>query len=147
MHAPGPGALYFVDVSIRRATWAEKLFAFMRPDGSTLVPRDQVVPPGSSFEARHEDGLREMARSEKVAAAVALKQAGFKVKTTNKGALVEAVAVRRPCRDQARRGRRDRGGARQADPHPGPAPGARSPASIPATTSCSASGVTASSGR
>ena len=69
----------------------------MRPDGSTLVPRDQVVPPGSSFEARHEDALREMARSEKVAAAVALKQAGFKVKTTNKGALVEAVASDAPA--------------------------------------------------
>jgi PDZ domain-containing protein len=96
-HAPGPGALYFVDVSIRRASWAEKLFAFTRPDGSTLVPHDQVVPPGSSFEARHEDGLREMARSEKVAAAVALEQAGFKVKTTNKGALVETVASDAPA--------------------------------------------------
>ena len=63
-----------------------------------------VVPPGSSFEARHEDGLREMARSEKVAAAVALKQAGFKVKTTNKGALVEVSRVRRSGRDEARRG-------------------------------------------
>ena len=97
VHAPGPGSLYFVDVSIRRATWAEKLFAFMRPDGSTLVPRDQVVPPGSSFEARHEDALREMARSEKVAAAVALEQAGFKVKTANKGALVEVVASDAPA--------------------------------------------------
>ena len=57
----------------------------------------EVVPPGSSFEDRHEDGLREMARSEKVAAAVALEQAGFKVKTTNKGALVEAVASDAPA--------------------------------------------------
>ena len=38
-----------------------------------------------------------MARSEKVAAAVALEQAGFKVKTTNKGALVEAVASDAPA--------------------------------------------------
>ena len=75
-HAPGPGAIYYVDVSIRRATWAERLLPFARPDGATLVPRDQVVPPGSSFEDRREDGLREMARSEKVAAAVALEQAG-----------------------------------------------------------------------
>jgi PDZ domain-containing protein len=93
----GPGALYYVDVSIRRATWAEKLFAFARPEGSSLVPRSEVVPPGSSFEARRADGLREMARSEKVAAAVALEQAGFKVKTTNKGALVEAVASDAPA--------------------------------------------------
>jgi PDZ domain-containing protein len=97
VHAPGPGALYYVDVSIRRATWAERAFAFTRPEGSTLVPRSEVVPAGSTFEARHEDGLREMARSEKVAAAVALKQAGFTVKTTNKGALIEAVASDAPA--------------------------------------------------
>ncbi len=96
-HAPGPGGLYYVDVSIRRATWAEKLVAFARPDGASLVPRSEVVPTGSTFEARHEDGLREMARSEKVAAAVALEQAGFTVKTTNKGALVEAVASDAPA--------------------------------------------------
>ena len=97
VHSPGPGALYYVDVSIRRATWAERAFAFFRPEGSTLVPRAEVVPAGSTFEDRHEDGLREMARSEKVAAAVALKQAGFTVKTTNKGALVEAVASDAPA--------------------------------------------------
>jgi PDZ domain-containing protein len=96
-HAGGPGAIYYVDVSIRRATWAERKLAFLRPDGATLVPRAEVVPPGSSFEARHEDGLREMARSEKVAAAVALRKAGFTVKTTNKGALIEAVASDAPA--------------------------------------------------
>ena len=79
-HAPGPGALYYVDVSIRRATWAERHLRVPAP--RRLVARaraTEVVPPGSSFEDRHEDGLREMARSEKVAAAVALEQAGFKV--------------------------------------------------------------------
>ena len=96
-HPPGPGALYFVDVSIRRATWAERALSFLRPEGSTLVPHSEVVPPGSSFEARHEDGLREMARSEKVAAAVALEQAGFKVAVSNRGALVEAVATDVPA--------------------------------------------------
>jgi PDZ domain-containing protein len=96
-HAPGPGALYYVDVSIRRATWAERVLPFLRPDGASLVPRAEVVPPGSSFEARHADGLREMARSEKVAAAVALEKAGFKVKTTFTGALVEAVAPDGPA--------------------------------------------------
>ncbi len=97
VHAPGPGALYYVDVSIRRATWAERLIAAVRPDGSSLVPRADVVPPGQSFEDRHQDGLREMARSEKVAAAVALEKAGFKVKSSNKGALVEAVASDAPA--------------------------------------------------
>ena len=95
--APGAGAIYYVDVSVRRATWAERLLPFVRPDGATLVPREEVVPPGSSFEARHEDGLREMERSEKVAAAVALEQAGFKVQKKARGALVEAVASDAPA--------------------------------------------------
>ena len=96
-HAAGPGAIYYVDVSIRRATWAERALSFVRPEGSTLVPKSEVVPPGSSFEARHVDGLKEMARSEKVAAAVALRKAGFDVKTTAKGALVEAGASDAPA--------------------------------------------------
>jgi PDZ domain-containing protein len=91
------GAIYYVDVEVRPATWAERLLPFLRPDGATLVPREQVVPPGSSFEARREDGLREMARSEQVAAAVALKQAGYKVAATPRGALVEAVASDAPA--------------------------------------------------
>ena len=95
--AQGKGAIYYVDVSVRQATWAERLVPYFRPDGATLVPREQVVPAGSSFEDRHEEGLREMARSEKVAAAVALKQAGYKVKATPRGALVEAVATDAPA--------------------------------------------------
>ena len=69
----GEGGIYYVDVSVRQATWVERLLPFTRPDGATLVPRDEVVPPGSSFEETHEEGLREMARSEETAAAVALK--------------------------------------------------------------------------
>lgn len=96
-HAQGKGAIYYVDVSVRPATWAERLLPFVRPDGATLVPREEVVPPGSSFEDRRKDGLREMARSEDVAAAVALKQAGYEVAATPRGALVEAVATDAPA--------------------------------------------------
>jgi len=93
----GPGGIYYVDVTIRRATWAETKLAFLRPDGATLVPRDEVVPPGSTFETEHQEGLQEMARSEQVAAAVALRAAGYDVKSTPKGALVEAVATDVPA--------------------------------------------------
>ena len=48
----GAGAIYYVDVSVRRATWAERLLPFLRPDGATLTRREQVVPRGSSFEER-----------------------------------------------------------------------------------------------
>jgi PDZ domain-containing protein len=100
----GPGGIYYVDVTIRRATWAEQLFPFLRPEGATLVPKADVVPPGSSFEARHEDGLKEMARSEKVAAAVALKEAGYDVPATPLGALIEAVATDAPAAKVLRSG-------------------------------------------
>jgi PDZ domain-containing secreted protein len=89
----GPGGIYYVDVTVRRATWAERLAPFVRPEGSTLVSERDVVPDGSSFEERRRQGLAEMARSEEVAAAVALKEAGYPVKAIE---------------GRARRGRRDR---------------------------------------
>ena len=52
------------------------------------------MPPGSSFEDRRAEGLREMARSEQTAAAVALKQAGYRVTATPRGALVDGSRVR-----------------------------------------------------
>jgi PDZ domain-containing protein len=86
------GAIYYVDVSVRRATWIERWLPFARPDGATLVSKERVVPPGETFDDRRAEGLREMARSEDVAAAVALKEAGYKVTATPRGALVEEVA-------------------------------------------------------
>jgi PDZ domain-containing protein len=87
-----PGGIYYLDVTIRRASWLEHVFAFTRPDGATLVPRDQVVPKGSTFAGEHQAELEQMDRSERVAAAVALRQAGFKVTTKLTGVVVEAVA-------------------------------------------------------
>ena len=87
-----------------------------------------------------------MARSEKVAAAVALKQAGFKVGITNRGALVEAVATDVPAATKLDSGdvivaARGRPSARRASS------ATRSRASSPATTSSSACGATARSRR
>ncbi len=93
----GPGAIYYVDVTVRRATWAERFVPFLRPDGATMVSKSAVVPEGSSFEERRQEGLKEMARSEEVAAAVALKEAGYPVEATPRGALVEAVATDAPA--------------------------------------------------
>ena len=98
------GAIYYVDVNVRSATWFESLLPFLRPNGATLVPRDEVVPPGSSFEDRRAEGLREMARSEQTAAAVALKQAGYPVTATPRGALVDAVAPDVPAATVLRAG-------------------------------------------
>ncbi len=51
------GAIYYVDVSVRSATWVESLLPFTRPDGASLVPEEQVVPPGSTFEDRSPGGV------------------------------------------------------------------------------------------
>jgi Lon-like protease len=88
----GPGGIYFLDVTERHATWLEHVFAFTRPAGATLVPHDAVVPTGSSFNAEHAQELQEMQRSQQIAAAVALRQAGYAVTTHLTGVLVEAVA-------------------------------------------------------
>ena len=98
------GAIYYVDVSVRSATWIEALLPFTRPEGATLVPQKEVVPPGSSFEDRRQEGLREMARSEQTAAAVALKQAGYRVTAKPRGALVDGVASDVPAAKVLRSG-------------------------------------------
>ena len=97
-HAPANGGgIYFVDVSLRRARWLERLLPFLQPDGASLVPQRDVTAPGESFADRRVQARREMDRSEQVAAAVALKAAGYPVKTTSTGVLVEGVAIDVPA--------------------------------------------------
>jgi PDZ domain-containing protein len=98
------GGIYYVDVTIRKATMLERVLAFVRPDGATLLPEDAVVPPGSSFQQRAEAGREQMARSKEVAAAVALEQAGYDVDAEPRGALVEAVAGDVPAARQLEEG-------------------------------------------
>jgi PDZ domain-containing protein len=97
-HEPANGGgIYFVDVSIRKEHWLERILPFLRPDGSSIVPGHAVVPPGSSFADRRVEARKEMDRSERVAAAVALKAAGLPVETTPTGVLVEGVATDVPA--------------------------------------------------
>jgi PDZ domain-containing protein len=98
------GGIYYVDITIRRATWLERFLSFARPDGATLVAERVVVPRGSSFGARHKVELAEMARSEQVAAAVALRAAGYKVKVRPLGTIVEGVSPNTPASGTLRAG-------------------------------------------
>jgi PDZ domain-containing protein len=92
-HEPkGPGGVYFVDVFERRATLLEKLFPFIR-SGSTLVPANLIVPPGVSDQQQRTADLREMTTSQRVAAAVALRQLGYHVVAKPDGVLVDAVEL------------------------------------------------------
>jgi PDZ domain-containing protein len=91
------GGIYFVDVSLRKARWLERLLPFLQPDGASLVPGHAVVAPGESFAEQREQALVDMDRSERVAAAVALEAAGYQVEARPTGVLVEGVAVDAPA--------------------------------------------------
>jgi PDZ domain-containing protein len=89
------GGIYFVAVDVRKASLFESVFPSIH-EGSTLVPENQLLPPGVNEEARREGELRAMARSQQVAAAVALRRLGYDVKTKNVGVLVDALVSGSP---------------------------------------------------
>jgi Lon-like protease len=90
------GGIYFVAVDVRKASLFESLFPGVH-EGSTLVPKEQLLPPGVNEKARREGELRSMARSQQVAAAVALRRLGYDVKTQDVGVLVDALVARSPA--------------------------------------------------
>jgi PDZ domain-containing protein len=90
------GGIYYDAVIIRRAKLFERIFPWIH-EGYTLVPADQVNPPGVSEGQRRREDLREMARSQDIAAAVALKYLGYKVIIRPIGALVSQVAPDSPA--------------------------------------------------
>ena len=92
-----PGGIYYVDVVVRQASLLEELVGAARPDGADIVPEQALVPPGSTFRQRREQTLRQMDRSERVAAAVALRELGYDVRAEPEGALVVAVAPGAPA--------------------------------------------------
>ena len=96
----GPGGIYYVDVIVRKATLLEELVSGLRPDGADLVPAAALVPPGSNFAERRRQNLRQMDRSEEVAAAVALRQLGYDVDAEPEGALIVGVAQDGPAADK-----------------------------------------------
>ncbi|HEX2302748.1 MAG TPA: S16 family serine protease [Gaiella sp.] len=93
----GAGGIYFVDVTVRKVRWLERLLPFTRPDGASLVPAHAVTAPGETFRERVADAREEMTRSEQVAAAVALRADGLDVEATPRGVLVESVAIDVPA--------------------------------------------------
>jgi PDZ domain-containing protein len=92
----GDGGVYYDAVIVRRAKLFEQLFHFVH-DGETLVKADQVNPPGSSDQQVRVENLREMATSQQIAGAVALRHLGYKVTVLPRGALIEAVAPGSPA--------------------------------------------------
>ena len=105
-----PGEILYVDVIVRQASVLEELLPFTRPDGADLVPKSAIVPPGSNYQERRRQNLRQMDRSQKIAAAVALRELGYKVVAKPEGALIVDVApgLARRRQDRGNRGHRRR---------------------------------------
>ncbi|MGZ4334269.1 MAG: YlbL family protein [Gaiellaceae bacterium] len=92
----GPGGVYYDAVIVRRARLFEQLFHFVHK-GETLVPASSVNPPGVSDRQTRAENLREMARSQDIAGAVALRYLGYDVKLESEGALVDDVLAGSPA--------------------------------------------------
>jgi Lon-like protease len=94
---PLPGDVYYVDVLLRRANQLERFLPFLRPEGSITVPREALYPSGTTEKDRQQQAVRQMERSEQVAAAVALRSLGYPVVAISTGALVSGVAPDGPA--------------------------------------------------
>jgi PDZ domain-containing protein len=95
-HKPRGGGIYFVDIFVRKASLIERLWPGIH-DGAQLVPRSALLAPGVSDKQRVAADQREMTRSQQIAAAVALRAAGYRVRSNPTGALVEQVASDAPA--------------------------------------------------
>ena len=93
----GSGGIYYVDVVVRKASLLEERVSRLRPEGADLVPEHALVPPGTNFGDRRRQNLRQMDRSQEVAAAVALRELGYDIEAEPAGALVVAVAPDAPA--------------------------------------------------
>jgi PDZ domain-containing protein len=90
------GGIYYVDVFIRKASLLERLWPGIH-DGAQLVPASDLVPKGTSEHQRRVFDARAMTRSQQIAAAVALRAAGFHVVARSTGVLVDQVASDAPA--------------------------------------------------
>ena len=90
------GGIYFVDIFVRKASLFERLWPGIH-EGAQLVPASELLAPGTSDKQRTVQDAREMTRSQQVAAALALKAAGYRVVARPSGVIVEQVAADAPA--------------------------------------------------
>jgi PDZ domain-containing protein len=84
------GTLYFVDVVERRASELEALFPWLRPHAS-LEPAGAIIAPCATAAQAQTAALQEMAFSQRVAAAVALRKLGYHVAVQPNGVVVSQL--------------------------------------------------------
>ena len=86
----GDGGIYYVDVLQKKASLLERMFPGLR-EGSTLVDRNDIAPPGFTDRQRIAADRRAMELSQQIASAVALRRLGYKVKISLDGVIVAEV--------------------------------------------------------
>jgi PDZ domain-containing protein len=91
------GGLFFVDVIVRQPSIAERLLPGLFHDGASLIPAHAVNPTGLSEQDRRRANLQVMARSQQVAAAVALREAGYDFEARENGVFVVQVEPGTPA--------------------------------------------------
>jgi PDZ domain-containing protein len=89
-HQQPMGRMAFTAVYETEANWGEVAQARLRGNAE-IVPTVYIRPPGTSQQQLNETNQRLIDESKPVAAAVALRAAGFPVTITGKGARVESV--------------------------------------------------------
>jgi Lon-like protease len=92
------GTIYFVDVHERKASELEALFPWIHSH-SSLVPAGDIVAPCQTDAEAVAASFEEMALSERVAAAVALRQLGYHVVVRPAGVVVSQLFAKTnaPC--------------------------------------------------
>jgi Lon-like protease len=96
VHVPGSppkaggGLIYYVDVFERRANELEALFPWIHSNAS-LEPAGAIVPPCATAAEAEAAQFQEMAVSQRVAAAVALRRLGYRVAVHPTGVVVSQL--------------------------------------------------------
>ncbi len=85
------GGIYYVDVLLKPASLLESYVPYVRPEGSALIDRAQIVEPGISDQERHKLDLATMKASQDVASVVALRELGYRVPIRPGGVRIVAV--------------------------------------------------------
>jgi PDZ domain-containing protein len=85
------GGIYYVDVLLNRASLLESYIPYIRPEGSDLIDRSQVVEPGITDQESRNLDLATMKVSQEVASVVALRELGYRVPISPGGVRVVAV--------------------------------------------------------
>ncbi len=102
-HQREAGHLSFTAVYARPGAWLDVAIA-RRSRGSEVVPAEEIRPPGMSQEQVNEANKAQIDESKPIAAAVGLRAAGYDVRISGQGALVENVSAGLPAEGVLQKG-------------------------------------------